>query len=257
MLRIKRMVWYTDGPRASVGRTASRCAAHTQRIGGWLNFIQHSLFSTNGTDSFQNHGDPYSLDEPYDIPSKSIRPVFRLNRLRTVQTTATFYTSRPNPIGSATRPPTPFHSPPPAVVLRRKFLQYLSCSFCPHNSYKIDTAEKILKFSIFYIFRKTRLWWLVGYECHMSPWPSCYAVFYWRVWMTHLSNVLSYGRKIDPSVSLKRFLSADRSFGKSQFKKNALINLFMNRFQNGLLILRGHVTSEVSHHSDINISKIS
>ena len=29
----------------------------------------------------------------------------------------------------------------------------------------------------------------------------------------------------------------------------------MNRFQNGLLILRGHVTSEILHHSDIYISK--
>ena len=29
----------------------------------------------------------------------------------------------------------------------------------------------------------------------------------------------------------------------------------MNRFWNGLLIPRGHVTSEISHHSDIDISK--
>ena len=29
----------------------------------------------------------------------------------------------------------------------------------------------------------------------------------------------------------------------------------MNRFQNGLLIRKGHVTSEISHHSDIDISK--
>ena len=33
------------------------------------------------------------------------------------------------------------------------------------------------------------------------------------------------------------------------------MNPFMNRFQNGLLIQRGHVTSEISHHSDIDISK--
>ena len=38
--------------------------------------------------------------------------------------------------------------------------------------------------------------------------------------MTHLPNVLSYGRKIDSLVLLKRFLSADRSFGRSQFFKN-------------------------------------
>ena len=82
------MVWYLDGPRTVVSRIASRCAAHTQRIDGWIIFIQHSLFSTNGTDSFQNHRDPYSLDEPNHIPSKSIRPVFCLNRLRTVPTTA-------------------------------------------------------------------------------------------------------------------------------------------------------------------------
>ena len=43
--------------------------------------------------------------------------------------------------------------------------------------------------------------------------------------------------------------------GKVNFFKIALINPFMNRFQNGLLIQRGHVTSEISHHSDIDISK--
>ena len=42
---------------------------------------------------------------------------------------------------------------------------------------------------------------------------------------------------------------------KVDFLKIALINLFINRFQNGLLIRRGHVTSEISHYSDIYISK--
>ena len=46
-----------------------------------------------------------------------------------------------------------------------------------------------------------------------------------------------------------------RFLGKVNFFKIALINPFMNRFQNGLLIQRGHVTSEISHHSDIDISK--
>ena len=79
VLRTSVMVWFTWRSTSTVfSRTASRCAAHTQRIEGWINFIQHSLFSTNGTDSFQNHRDPYSLDEPNDIPSKSIRPVFLL-----------------------------------------------------------------------------------------------------------------------------------------------------------------------------------
>ena len=43
--------------------------------------------------------------------------------------------------------------------------------------------------------------------------------------------------------------------GKVNFFKIALMNLFMNRFRNGLLILRGHVISELSHHSDTDISK--
>ena len=43
--------------------------------------------------------------------------------------------------------------------------------------------------------------------------------------------------------------------GKVDFFKIAVINPFMNRFQKGLLIPRGHSTCEITHHSDIDISK--
>ena len=43
--------------------------------------------------------------------------------------------------------------------------------------------------------------------------------------------------------------------GKVDFFEIAVKNPFMNRFQKGLLIPRGHVTSEITHHSDIDISK--
>ena len=42
--------------------------------------------------------------------------------------------------------------------------------------------------------------------------------------------------------------------GKVDFFKIAVINPFMNRFQKGLLIPRGHSTCEITHHSDIDIS---
>ena len=43
--------------------------------------------------------------------------------------------------------------------------------------------------------------------------------------------------------------------GKVNFSKIALIISFMYRFQNGLLIPRGHVTTEISHYSDTDILK--
>ena len=43
--------------------------------------------------------------------------------------------------------------------------------------------------------------------------------------------------------------------GKVDFFEIAVINPFMNRFQKGLLIPRGHVNCEITHHSDIDISK--
>ena len=55
--------------------------------------------------------------------------------------------------------------------------------------------------------------------------------------------------------SFDGLMNADRGFGKGHFFKIALINPFMNRFQNGLLIPRGHVTSKILHQSDVYISK--
>ena len=43
--------------------------------------------------------------------------------------------------------------------------------------------------------------------------------------------------------------------GKVDFFQIAVTNPFMNRFQKGLLIPRGHSTCEITHHSDIDISK--
>ena len=71
----------------------------------------------------------------------------------------------------------------------------------------------------------------------------------------HLSTVpVMVEKPILRSNSLNFFAPIGFS-GKVDFFKIALINPFMNRFQKGLLIPRGHVNCEITHHSDINISK--
>ena len=72
--------------------------------------------------------------------------------------------------------------------------------------------------------------------------------------MASLVNCLSYSRKMDPSMEVR---APTVVLEKVDFFEIALINLFMNRFQNGLLIRNGHVTWQLMHHSDIYISKIS
>ena len=95
------------------------------------------------------------------------------------------------------------------------------------------------------------------------------AVHLWYIVVTVLPCSILLVSLNDPPLQLFKLWSKNWSFGvtqsiperrprfweKSIFFKNALINLFMNRFRNGLMIPKGHVTSKVSHHSDINISK--
>ena len=70
--------------------------------------------------------------------------------------------------------------------------------------------------------------------------------------MASLVNCLSYSRKMDPSVELR---APTAVLEKVDFSKIALINLYMNRFQNGLLIRRGHGTWQLMHQSEIDLRK--
>ena len=70
--------------------------------------------------------------------------------------------------------------------------------------------------------------------------------------MTALVNCLNDSRKMDPSMEVQ---APTVVLEKVDFFEIALINPFMNRFQNGLLIRNGHVTWQLMHHSDIDISK--
>ena len=70
--------------------------------------------------------------------------------------------------------------------------------------------------------------------------------------MASLVNCLSYSRKIDPSVELR---APTAVLEKVDFLKIALINLYMNRFQNGLLIRRSHGTWQLMHQSEIDLRK--
>ena len=72
-------------------------------------------------------------------------------------------------------------------------------------------------------------------------------------WPTSLTVWVMIKKPILRSNSLNFFAPIGFS-GKVDFLKIALINPFVNRFQIGLLIRRGHVTIEISHHSDIDIS---
>ena len=51
------------------------------------------------------------------------------------------------------------------------------------------------------------------------------------------------------------FCAPTAVLGEVNFFKIALIKPFIDRFWKGLLIPRGHVTTEVSHHSDTDILK--
>ena len=73
-------------------------------------------------------------------------------------------------------------------------------------------------------------------------------------WPTSLTVWVMIKKPILRSNSLNFFAHIGFS-GKVDFFKIALINPFMNRFQKGLLIPRGHSTFEITHHSDIDISK--
>ena len=95
------------------------------------------------------------------------------------------------------------------------------------------------------------------------------AVDEWYVAVTALPWSILLVSLNDPTFQIFELWSKNGSFERTQsiserrprfwekniFFKNAPINPFMNRFQNGLLIQRGHVTSEISHHLDIDISK--
>ena len=70
--------------------------------------------------------------------------------------------------------------------------------------------------------------------------------------MASLVNCLSYNQNMHLSVELR---APSAVLEKVDFFQIAVMNPFMNRFRNGLLIPRGHVTSEILHHSDIDISK--
>ena len=73
-------------------------------------------------------------------------------------------------------------------------------------------------------------------------------------WPTYLTVWVMVKKPILRSNSLNFFAPIGFS-GKVDFFKIAVINPFMNRFQKGLLIPRGHVNCEITHHSDIDISK--
>ena len=85
MLRITGSVWFTDGPRASFSRTTSRCCR--RNVAEYYYIFWNRFENDEETTHFvKSSRDSYSLDEPSDSPSKSIHPVFRSNRPRTVQT---------------------------------------------------------------------------------------------------------------------------------------------------------------------------
>ena len=117
------------------------------------------------------------------------RLLFRPNCFRTVQSTA--FNEHKSITTEYSNYPPRFFSPPP-----RK------------NQFQL--FWKISKSHIADIYK-------AGSTGNIPSWPASHALLYWEVWMTPLVNFLSYGRKMDPSVELNRFLSADRGFGKSQF----------------------------------------
>ena len=73
-------------------------------------------------------------------------------------------------------------------------------------------------------------------------------------WPTYSTVWVMVKKPILRSYSLNLFAPIGFS-GKVDFFKIAVINPFMNRFQKGLLIPRGHVNCKITHHSDIDISK--
>ena len=92
-----------------------------------------------------------------------------------------------------------------------------------HNFWIIEQRsidpEKILKVSILLIFWKTQFgWrWKVRSTSDIPIWPACHALFNFEFLMTHLSNFLSYGRKMDTSNKLLRFISANCFSGEVIF----------------------------------------
>ena len=148
-----------------------------------------------------------------------------------------------------------YHFHRPSYLYRTGEFQFCRFYIFRTIEQRLIDPEKILKFSILLIFLKTQFEWSWGVRktFDMSPWPPCRELFYWYVWMTHLSKFLSYGQKWIFRANSIDFWAPTAVLGKVNFFKIALINPFMNRFQNGLLIQRGHVTSEISHNSDIDI----
>ena len=70
-------------------------------------------------------------------------------------------------------------------------------------------------------------------------------------WPYPLDRFLGISKLANPPI----ILCADCVFGKVNLKKIVLINPFMNRFQNGLLIPRGHVTRQLMDQSEIDLRK--
>ena len=143
------------------------------------------------------------------------------SQIWTVQNTAYNRYDTYSPNSSATRPPTPFLSPP---RLRKKSLKYSTwhnlIEFLNHllnfNRSRENTGKlcQFVKNSILICGVEDEVWYI-------TSWPSCHV----SILLVSLNNpprqLLSYGRKIDPSKLLTRFLSADRGFReKSIFLKS-------------------------------------